>query len=82
MRALCAGTVGAEAGRVGWGQITEGSECRPDACELSSVGDGEPLQVLEPQNGMAEAVLEEDESGCSGRNGSERHRARCAGGAR
>lgn len=38
----------------------EGFECQPDECELYSVGNGEPLKALEPQNDVIKVVLEED----------------------
>ena len=47
-------------GKVGWGQIMEGFEYQTDESELCSVGNGEPLKTLEPQNDAIKGVLEED----------------------
>lgn len=52
--------VGDKARKVGWGQIMEGFEYQTDESELCSVGNGEPLKTLEPQNDAIKGVLEED----------------------
>lgn len=44
-------------GKVGWGQIMEGFEYQTDESELCSVGNGEPLKTLEPQNDAIKEYL-------------------------
>lgn len=38
----------------------ESFECQTDECEPYSVGSGEPLKTLGPQNDVTEVALEED----------------------
>lgn len=49
-----------KARKVDWGQIMEGFEYQTDESELCSVGNGDPLKTLEPQNDAIKGVLEED----------------------
>lgn len=57
---LCQGNSRSKARKVGQGQIMEDFEYQTDESELCSVGSGEPLKTLEPQNDVIKGVLEED----------------------
>lgn len=57
---LCQGNSRSKARKVGWGQIMEGFEYQTDESELCSVGSGELLKILEPQNDVIKGALEED----------------------